>query len=160
MSAMNSTTSREKYARIAPVIRTALFFIILAWMALGPAYRQVLGGSSQIFRPWIMFKNAGIDPDTEGDLMDATFYVAANGELKEINRFEVLGYGNPKHAPVEVFRITGESGIEFVAERLCEKLGNGADLRVKARAATTEGWKARYRAENNLCGSQHDTVAQ
>lgn len=98
-----------------------------------------------------MFRNIGIDPDADNGLMDATFYVVASGELKEINRFEILGYENPRHAPEEIFRITGESGIEYVSESLCEELGNDSDLRVKARMATKQGWKIQYNAEKNLC---------
>ena len=160
MSAMNSTTGEEKYARVAPVIRTGLFFIILAWMALGPAYRQVVGGSSPIFRQWMMFREYGAGLDTGEGLMDAAFYINTDGELEEINRFEILGYDNPKRAPEEIFEIMGKPGIERVSEKLCRELGDGADLRVKARMATTNGWKTLYNAEDNLCKPKHDAAAQ
>lgn len=157
---MNSATKRENDARSASVIRTVLFFTILAWMILGPVYRQVFGGTSQIFRSWIMFRNFGIDPATKDSLMDADFYVVDNGKLIEINRFEILGYDNPKRALEEVFRIMGKPGIERVSERLCQELGDDADLRVKARMATTNGWKTLYNAEDNLCKLKHDAAAQ
>jgi hypothetical protein len=160
MSAMNNAAGKEKYARAAPVIRTTLFFVILAWMALGPVYRQILGGSSPVFRPWIMFREYGTGLDTGEGLMDAAFYIAAAGELEEINRFEILGYDNPKRAPEEIFKIMGKPGIERVSEKLCRELGDGADLRVKARMATTNGWKTLYNAENNLCGLKDDAAPQ
>ena len=147
---MNSASRKENYAS---AIRAALFFIILAWMLFGPAYRQVFGGENKIFRSWTMFENMGIDPDTNNGLMDATFYVVNNGELTEINRFEILGYDKPKHAPEKIFRITGDSGIKHVSESLCKKLGNDTDLRVKARMATKQGWKTQYNAEKNLCNT-------
>ncbi len=95
----------------------------------------------------------GIDSDPNNGLMDATFYVVNNGELTEINRFEILGYDKPKRAPEEIFRITGDSGIKRVSESLCKKLGNDTDLRVKARMATKQGWKTQYNAEKNLCNT-------
>ncbi|MEW6144875.1 MAG: hypothetical protein AB1598_07655 [Thermodesulfobacteriota bacterium] len=157
---MDSAESREKYARPDSIIRTALFFIILAWMTLGPAYRQVLGGSSPVFRQWTMFREYGTGLHKGEGLIDAAFYVAADGKLEEINRFEILGYDKPKRAPDEVFKIVGKPGIERVSARLCRHLGDNADLRVKARMATSDGWMTLYNAEKNLCELKHDAAAQ
>jgi hypothetical protein len=103
-----------------------------------------------------MFREYGTGLETGEGLMDAAFYVAADGELVKINRFEILGYDSPKRAPEEILKITGKPGIERVSEKLCRELGDGADLRVKARMATTDGWKTVYSAENNLCRPNHD----
>ncbi len=130
---INSLDKEKNNNNVFRKIRAFTFVIILAWMALGPAYRQVLGGKNEVFRKWTMFSMKGLD------LVDARFYMVKDGNLREINRFEILGYENRFRAPKEIFRIKGSDGVISIANLLCEKLGSDADIRVKSRIATRKG---------------------
>lgn len=126
--------------------RLAVFLLILSFMALGPFYRQILGGKNNLFRQWVMFKGKGVG------VVDATFYqVLPNGEHVRINRYEVLGFKDPGQAPKTIKRMVGRSGTLVVVKALCEKLGEGADVRVQSRWASREGWKSGFQGETNLC---------
>lgn len=144
---MNSLNKEKNKMNVFCKIRVFTFVIILAWMALGPAYRQVLGGKNEIFRKWTMYGNRGLD------MVDASFYKVKNGKLQEMNRFKILGYENRLSAPKEVFRIEGNEGVISVVNKLCEKLGGDADIRVKSRIATRKGWELQYKGENNFCST-------
>jgi hypothetical protein len=127
-------------------IRLAVFLLIFSFMALGPFYRQILGGKNNLFRPWVMFKGKGVG------IVDATFYqVLPDGKTIQINRYEVLGFKDPGAAPKKLKRIVGRPGTLVVVKALCEKLGDGADVRVRSRWASRKGWKPGFRGETNLC---------
>lgn len=115
-------------------------------MVAGPCYRQVLGGSHPLFRPWMMFSGGGKDLAVvrfEERLRD--------GSVRPIDRFVELGYDDRRRAPRWLQRIQGEEGVQEVARRLCVVLGPQADLRAQARIATEGGWSVASAGEQNLC---------
>ena len=48
-------------------LRLVIFLVVVAFIMVGPAYRQVFGGQNRAFRNWIMYSTIGL-----GDI-DARF---------------------------------------------------------------------------------------
>ncbi len=127
-------------------MRAAAFTVILAFMAFGPFYRQVLRGDQQIFRHWVMFSGIALG------VVDATYRQRhRDGTEIEIDRFAALGYAEPRDAPRSIRLIKGRSGTDRVAEKLCRRLGPDADIRVTSRWASRQGWRPGYRGNRNFC---------
>jgi hypothetical protein len=121
----------------------------MLFIFLGPFYRQVLGGTSYIFRPWIMFTNKGV-----GVYVVDFRERKANGSEVRIDYMQALGYGDTPHRqrPKNLWRITSwEDGVLRVGDQLCRALGEERDIRVYARLAEKNGWKVHHAATENLC---------
>jgi len=127
-------------------LRLAAFVALVAYMAFGPCYRQVLGGRSHVFRSWRMFSGIGIG------VVDARFAERLpDGSERRLDRFAVLGYRDPYRAPRAVRRLAGRDATAELARRLCAAFGAGADVRAYSRIATAGGWEPLDDGARNLC---------
>jgi hypothetical protein len=129
-------------------LRRAAFLLVLAFEALGPAYRQVLHGRNPLFRNWVMYRGMGYG------VVDVTFRRRLPDDTEvEVDRFGVLGYDRPRAAPTTVWRIEGMDGTRAVAAELCRVLGPGTDLRAYAHMASATGWTPILAGEDDLCAA-------
>ena len=130
-------------------IRQIFFLLFILFIFLGPFYRHVLGGTSFVFHPWIMFTNKGV-----GDYVVEFRERTATGSEVKIDYLEALGYGDTPHRqrPEDLWRITSwEDGVLNIGDQLCRALGEGRDIRVYARLAEKDGWKVHHAGTENLC---------
>jgi len=133
-------------SRSLSLLRALIFYGIFAFMALGPAYRQMGHGAHPVFRHWVMFKGMGLG------VADVKFFqVLPDGNERAVDRFTVLGFSSARRAPKWLYRIQGQKGVQKVAADLCRKLGPGTDLRAVTRWSTRSGWRAGFQGEKNLC---------
>lgn len=123
-------------------VRLILFLAIAVFLLAGPMIEQVFGQRTAFWRSWTMFSGIGIG------LVDASFAIPQpDGSLKPVDRFATLDEKrNGKLRRIE----TSEELMSIIA-RLCASLGAGADLRVKARQATRDGWRVINPGEQNAC---------
>ncbi len=118
----------------------AVFFVVAAWILLGPVYRQVLGGTNPVFLRWVMFSRGLYD------LLDVRLF-----EVRQGQRFRVEG--------LDAARFVEEREVVETARRLCEARGDGADVRAVVRRMTDDGWIVARPGDENLCtgvGSAED----
>jgi hypothetical protein len=130
-------------------IRKVMLLLIMLFIMLGPFYRQVLGGTSYLFRPWIMFADRGV-----GIFVVDFRERKANGSEVRIDYMQALGYGNTPHRqrPKSLWRITSwEDGVLRIGDQLCRALGEARDIRVYSQRADKDGWKVHHAATRNLC---------
>ncbi len=126
--------------------RLAAFTALFLWMAFSPIHGQVFGGQSLLFHPWTMFSGAS------HAVVAATFSERLpDGSERPIDRFSLLGHESRRAAPRALRRISGTTGVYEVARRLCDALGPEADVRVRSRVATRDGWRPGYTGESNVC---------
>ncbi len=121
--------------------RGVTFALVAAFVTLGPAYRQVFGGSSEVVRAWRMFRGNSVG-------VCEVRYTRGDGE--PVDRFAVLGHPVRAEAPRELRRLT-ERSLPATSGQLCRALGPRADLRVHARCATQKGWVEREDGQRNVC---------
>lgn len=139
-------------------IRKAFFLFIVLFIFLGPFYRQVLGGTSYVFRPWIMYTDRGV-----GVFVVDFREHRANGSEVKIDYMQTLGYGDTPHAQrlknsKNLWRITSwEHGVLRIGDQLCRALGEGRDIRVYSQRADKDGWKVHHAATENLCARSSTT---
>jgi hypothetical protein len=123
-------------------IRLLAFLAIAVFMLAGPVIEQFAGTRTVFWRSWTMFSGIGTG------LIDVSFSVPhPDGTLMPIDRFVALGerrYGKLR-------RIETSEELTSITERLCAAFGAGADLRVKARQATRDGWRIINMGEQNAC---------
>jgi hypothetical protein len=132
--------SSERAGRIpARRIRLAIFIIIATFMLAGPVIEQFVGTRTVFWRSWTMFSGIGIG------LIDASFSVP--GSLTPVDRFAALD----ERRNGKLRRIETTEELTAIIRRLCAALGAGADLRVKARQATRDGWRVINTGEQNAC---------
>ncbi|MBK1865871.1 hypothetical protein [Taklimakanibacter albus] len=123
-------------------IRLLAFLAIAVFMLAGPVIEQFAGTRTVFWRSWTMFSGIGIG------LVDASFSVRQpDGTSAPIDRFAVLG----ERRNGKLRRIETSEELTSIIERLCAALGSGADLRVKARQATRDGWRIINTGEQNAC---------
>jgi hypothetical protein len=124
-------------------LRGAVFVALAGIIVLGPFDRQVLGGDSEWFRAWRMFRGNSIG------ICDVRYVRhSVNGD-EPIDRFAVLGYPEWSKAPREI-RSINEKRLDDVTRRICRALP-GADVRVTARCAQQSGWKEKRKPDRNAC---------
>jgi hypothetical protein len=128
---------------------------IVFFIFLGPFYRQVLDGTSNIVRPWIMFTDRGV-----GVFVVDFRERKADGSEVRIDYMQALGYGDMplRQRPKKIWRITSwEDGVLRIGNQLCSALGEGRDVRVYALRADKNGWKFHHQATENLCARSSTT---
>lgn len=126
------------------VLRAALLASGLTYILGAPFAIQVAGAPLGPFlRSWRMYKKTG------WDLCEVRFHEhRPGGRVLAVDRYEVLGV-DPATAH-DVRLLKGPAGVRAMGERLCERLP-GADLRVRSRCATADGWVERFNGEEELC---------
>lgn len=123
-------------------IRLVIFMAVAAFMLAGPVIEQLVGTRTVFWRSWTMFSGIGIG------LIDASFSVRQpEGSLMSVDRFVTLD----ERRNGKLRRIETPEELTAIIERLCASLGAGADLRVKARQATRDGWRSLNMGEQNAC---------
>ena len=123
--------------------RGAVFLALAGIIVLGPFDRQVLGGQSEWFRAWRMFRGNSIG------ICDVRYTRHTADGNEPIDRFELLGYPVWSEAPRDL-RSIRENKLDDVTRRICKALP-GADVRVKARCAEQSGWKKKRSPDRNAC---------
>ena len=117
-------------------LRAVIFGLVLAYISIGPLYKQVLHGRSDAFRAWQMFHLRGLG------VCDARFYARfPDGRVEPIDRYKVLGYKGCMDAPLDIRRFRGEADIRRVGYLLRNRIGEGIEVCVTARVATRNGWE-------------------
>ncbi|MCB9674103.1 MAG: hypothetical protein H6737_03250 [Alphaproteobacteria bacterium] len=114
----------------------------LGFILFGPTYVQILGGPLGPFtRSWRMYTGVG------RGLCEVRYtQVLGEGRTIRIDRQEILGL--PRDA---LWEAVGVEAVRQDAAKLCERLGEGADLRAAVRCAGAEGWDVAIRPEQPLC---------
>ena len=131
------------------VARSLIFAMLFLWMAVGPFYRQVLEVHNDLthyVREWSMFSARGI-----GFVEARYFQIMPDGSEQDLDRFELLGFPDPRQAPDWLWRIPHMVRARNIAVQLCAKLGPGADVRLVARRATKQGWKTQFDGSYEWC---------
>lgn len=124
-------------------LRLAAFLAIAAFIIGGPVAEQVFGLRSVVLRSWTMFSTIGLG------VIDASFAIRqADGTFVPFDRFAVLDASRGG----KMKRIESRDELASVIERLCAAAGQGADIRVRARQATRDGWDIVYTDDRNACG--------
>ncbi len=134
------------------IARSLVFAILFLWMAVGPFYSQVLDVQNEFtpyIREWIMFSGRGI-----GFVEVRYFQKMPDGSEQDLDRFELLGFPDPRQAPDWLWRIPHMVRARNIAVQLCAKLGPGADVRLVARHATTRGWVTQLDGSREWCRSR------
>ena len=124
-------------------VRGTVFVALAAIIVLGPFDRQVLGGHSEWFRAWRMFRGNSIG------ICDVRYTQHTADGNEPIDRFELLGYPTWSDAPRDL-RSIRENKLDEVTRQICKALP-GADVRVKARCAEQSGWKKKRTPDRNAC---------
>jgi len=131
----------------AAALRGAAFAALALYVALSPAWHQVLGGDLELPRAWRMFASAGVG------LVDARFRVREDdGRERPLDRYEALGIALPRAAPARIRRPRGAVEFWALVRELCERLP-GADLRADVRVATRAGWRVVELPPHGLCAA-------
>ena len=134
-----TTVEVETESKLVIVCRVVAFTLLTLYVVLGPSYKQVLKGNSNVLRGWRMYYGRGFG------VCDVEFYIQhPDGRIEYIDHFKVLGYNKLLKLHHHSRRIRKEKGVLEVAERLRQKVGNDVDLRVNARIGTRDGWETLY----------------
>ena len=126
-------------SRLVIVCRAVAFTLLMLYVVFGPFYKQVLKGKGDAFRAWRMYHSRGIG------ICDVEFYIRhPDGRIEHIDHFKTLGYDKLLKLHHHSRRIMGAEGVLQVGQRMRQKVGAAADLRVNARIGTRKGWKTLY----------------
>ena len=126
-------------SKLAIVCRAVVFTLLALYIVLGPSYKQVLKGKSNVLRGWRMYYGRGFG------VCDVEFYIRhPDGRIEYIDHFKALGYDKLLKLHHHSRRIRRAEGVLEVAQRMRQKVGNDVDLRVNARIGTRDGWKTLY----------------
>lgn len=136
-------TGAEPAGRLsAGRLRLIAFAAIAAFMIAGPVAEQVFGVRTALLRSWTMFSAIGLG------VIDASFEIRRpDGALVPLDRFEMLGA--PRNGGLKW--IQNRDGLASVIKRLCTAAGQGADIRVRARQGTRDGWQTIHSDAQNAC---------
>jgi hypothetical protein len=127
------------------VARAAVFFVVLGMIWLGPSYRQVFHGKSQLFASWGMFSGAGLGA-TEVEFLVRE----ADGRLVPIDRYALL-VPPGEVPPADLRHIANVAAARRVARALCARLGGDVHVVANMRVATRRGWVSVLDGERDLC---------
>ena len=126
-------------SKLVIVCRVIAFTLLMLYTVFSPFYKQVLKGKSDAFRAWQMYHTRGIG------VCDVEFYIRhPDGRIEYIDHFKALGYDKLLKLHHYSRRIRRAKGVLEVGQRMRQKVGDTADLRVNARIGTREGWKTLY----------------
>ena len=126
-------------SKLVTICRAVAFTLLMLYTVFSPFYKQVLKGKSDAFRAWRMYHTRGIS------ICDAEFYIRhRDGRIEHIDYFKTLGYDKLLKLRHSSRRIVGKTGVLEVGQRLRQKVGSTADLRVNARIGTRNGWQTLY----------------
>lgn len=128
-----------------PWPRAVVFGLLSAMIALGPFYRQILGGTSPLIRPWVMYSAYG------STACDVRFVHRTPDGDRAVDRYALLTERPWYEIPIDDRRITTRAQAATMARQLCEALGAGSDLRMDARCGSDHGWQQVASREANLC---------
>lgn len=136
-------TGAEPAERLsAERLRLIAFMAIAAFMIAGPVAEQVFGVRTALLRSWTMFSDIGLG------VIDASFEIRRpDGALVPLDRFEILGA--PRDGRLKW--IKSREDLASVIKRLCMAAGQGADIRVRARQGTRDGWQTIHTDAQNAC---------
>ncbi|TPI40924.1 hypothetical protein FJW07_06535 [Mesorhizobium sp. B3-1-9] len=136
-------TGAEPAGRLsAGRLRLVAFTAIAAFMIAGPAVDQIFGVQTPWLRSWTMFSAIGLG------VIDASFEIRQpDGALIPLDRFEMLGASRDGRLK----RIESREELASVVKRLCTVAGQGADIRVRARLGTRNGWQTIHTDAENAC---------
>ena len=136
-------TGAEPAERLsAERLRLIAFMAIAAFMIAGPVAEQVFGVRTALLRSWTMFSAIGLG------VIDASFEIRRpDGALVPLDRFELLGA--PRDGRLKW--IKSREDLASVIKRLCMAAGQGADIRVRARQGTRDGWQTIHTDAQNAC---------
>ncbi|TPK96086.1 MULTISPECIES: hypothetical protein [unclassified Mesorhizobium] len=136
-------TGAEPAGRLsAGRLRLVAFTAIAAFMIAGPAAEQIFGVQTPWLRSWTMFSAIGLG------VIDASFEIRhPDGALIPLDRFEMLDA--PRDGRLK--RIENREELASVVKRLCTVAGQGADIRVRARLGTRNGWQIIHTDAENAC---------
>lgn len=119
-----------------------MFLVVAAFMIGAPLAGQVFGVRSVVLRSWAMFSGTGLG------VIDASFAIRqADGTLVPLDRFAVLDASRSG----KLKRIESRDELASVIQRLCAAAEQGADIRVRARQATRDGWRIVWTDDENGC---------
>ncbi|MEW6630574.1 MAG: hypothetical protein AB1440_06870 [Pseudomonadota bacterium] len=135
--------SAEPAGRVsAGRLRLCAFIAIAGFMIAGPATSQIFGVQTAFLRSWTMFSAIGIG------VIDASFEIRQpDGALAPLDRFEMLGA--PRDGRLKW--VQSREDLDSIIKRLCAVAGQGADIRVRARQGTRDGWRTIHSDAENAC---------
>ncbi|MYE88791.1 hypothetical protein F4X33_07350 [Candidatus Poribacteria bacterium] len=126
-------------SKLVIACRAVAFMLLMLYVVFSPFYKQVLKGKSTTFRAWRMYHSRGIG------ICDVDFYIRhPDGRIEHIDHFKTLGYDKLLKSHHHSRRIRHAEGVLEVGQRMRQRVGSAADLRVNARIGTRDGWKALY----------------
>jgi hypothetical protein len=134
-----TTVDAEAESKWVIACRAVAFTLLMLYVVFGPFYKQVLNGKGDTFRAWQMYHTRGIG------ICDVEFYIRhPDGRIEHIDYLKTLGYDKLRGVPHRSRRIMGSKGVLSMGQRLRQKVGAAADLRVNARIGTRDGWQTLY----------------
>ena len=126
-------------SKLVIVFRAVAFTLLMLYVVSGPFYKQVLKGKGNAFRAWRMYQTRGIG------VCAVEFYIRhPDGRIEHIDYLKTLGYDKLRGLHHHSRRIMREKGVLDVGQRLRQRIGAAADLRVNARIGTRDGWETLY----------------
>ncbi len=134
-----TTVETAAESKLVIVCRAVAFALLMLYVAFGPFYKQGLRGKSNAFQAWRMYHTRGIG------VCDVEFYIRhPDGRIEHVDHFKTLDYDKLLKSHHHLRRIMGAKGVLHVGQRIRQKVGNTADLRVNARIGTRKGWETLY----------------
>lgn len=125
--------------------RFVVFLFITAFIFLGPAYRQVLGGQEKIFRKWVMWSGQGLG------ILDIKLYGINGNNKEEFINFKSSLRENYSDKQYRRFRkIRTRKELLEVLSLICQK-SDYSQINMNLRKATRNGWKTIYERKLDLC---------
>lgn len=136
-------------SRLVLAARATVVLAVAAFMIGGPVYEQGFGGRSKLLFHWMMFSGFGTE------VCDVHYFERDQaGTLTELDRYAVLGVERSPSTARSVWKVKDADAAEALGRKLCRALPAGTDVRLKARCATTKGWRSVAKAETDLCVSK------
>ncbi len=132
------------------IVRVLILLVVGGWIVLSPAYRQVYGGSSFWFPRWVMFHGYGRNVCTV-DFFEVVKREDKKSRWKKIDRYEVLGVEKDWLKNRSIVRMKSKQDVRQMGTRLCDAMGDGADVRAKAYCGSRGKWKRSIKGKERLC---------